>query len=633
MFTDMVGYTALTQSNESQALDVLERHNKLVRPFFLKYRGTEVKSIGDSFLVEFESSLDAVNCAVEIQRFLHDYNLSSRDLWKINLRIGIHLGDVVHRDADVFGDAVNVASRLQPLADPEGICVSDQVYGQVRNKISLELVKLAPRELKNVIFPVDVYKIVMPWEERPAEEVARLDRHRVAVLPFVSISPDPNDEYFADGLTEELIGRLSVVGGLEVIARTSVMNYKKEKKSASQIGTELKSGTLLEGSVRKAGNRIRVTAQLIDANTEGHLWMENYDRNIEDIFAVQSEVAGKVASSLELKLTAEASRSLKGSETRSPEAHALALKARFYTRRWDKESLNTAIRLAKESLTHDKNYAYAYCCLSWAYAILGFLEIVDAREAYAKSQEYARKALEIDQYLPEAHLAMAHSLLNDYDWKGREKEFQRALELNPNLAEAYGAMATDFAFRKDWSECMRYLDKQLELDPMAVESSGNAGTWYLYAGRYDDAVKHLEIVMELDPVNWFHLDNLGLAHIKKGMIQEGLAEIQKAWDNAENSIRDLAYAYIAAGKTDEVRKLLSSLLQSAGKKRVSPMDLAGVYALLGEKDEAFRLLEIAYQQRSGYLPAISGDFVFSSLEDDPRFQALLEKMGLAGPKQ
>ena len=218
MFTDMVGYTALTQANESQALEVLERHNNLVRPFFGRFHGKEVKTIGDSFLVEFDSALDATRCAVEVQTFLHDYNLSSRNEWRITLRIGVHLGDVLHKGGDVFGDAVNIASRIEPLAPPEGVCISEQVYDQVRNKLPFGLVKLEPRRLKNVDLPIDVYAVVLPWEEEEGSSLGELPLDRIAVLPFTNMSPDPNDEYFADGMTEELIDRLAQVKRLKIIS-------------------------------------------------------------------------------------------------------------------------------------------------------------------------------------------------------------------------------------------------------------------------------------------------------------------------------------------------------------------------------------------------------------------------------
>ena len=328
MFTDMVGYTALTQTNEARTLGVLEKHNELLRSFFSKFNGREVKTIGDSFMVEFERALAATNCALEIQRFVHDYNASSKEDSRITLRIGIHLGDVVHTGSDVLGDAVNIASRLQPLAEPEGVCVSDQVFGQVRNKVPLTFVKLEPQGLKGVRFPVEAYKMTMPWENGRVEQTEELDLRRIAVLPYSSMSPHPTDEYFADGLTDELTDRLAQAKALGLIARTSVMNNKRKEKNASQIGKELKAGALVEGSVRKSGNRIRVTAQLINSNNEVHLWSSHYDGNLDDIFAVQSDIAEKVAEELKIKLLASEKETLEKTYKANMEANSYYLRVR-----------------------------------------------------------------------------------------------------------------------------------------------------------------------------------------------------------------------------------------------------------------------------------------------------------------
>lgn len=253
MFTDMVGYTALAQADEATALQVLERHNRLLRSVFPRYRGTEIKTVGDAFLVEFESALEATQCAIEVQRVLHEYNLSPPDEWKVRIRIGVHVGDVVQTDGDVLGDAVNVASRIEALAEPGGICLTQQVVDQVQNKIEAPLTRLPAASLKNVRFPVNVYKVVLPWESPgpTASIVAAGGGRQLAVLPLTNISPDPKDEYFADGLTEELISSLSHVRGLSVIARTSVMSYKTSPKSVAQVGSELGVDTILEGSVRR----------------------------------------------------------------------------------------------------------------------------------------------------------------------------------------------------------------------------------------------------------------------------------------------------------------------------------------------------------------------------------------------
>jgi len=632
MFTDMVGYTALTQSNETQALEVLDRHNRLLRPFFQKFDGREVKTIGDSFLVEFNSALDALRCAVEIQSYLHDYNFSSKEGWKISLRIGIHLGDVMHQDGDVFGDAVNIASRIEPLASPEGVVISEQVYDQVHNKFEFPLIPLGEKSLKNVSRLVQIYSVQMPWEgEKHMERTEfEFESKRIAVLPFVSMSPDPNDEYFADGLTEELITKISLVQGLEVIARTSAMNYKREKKNASQIGKELKVGTLLEGSVRKAGNRIRVSAQLINTNNEAHLWAEIYDRNLDDIFAVQSDVAERVASSLEVKLTQRVKETLRKAGTSSPEAHILYLKGQIHERRWEKSELLESIRLFKEALALDEKYALAYSGLAGSYGRLGFLDLVEPKEAFEMANAYARKALELDETLPGPHLVLSVALQHDYDFKGAAKEVETAIKLDPNYADAYRVLSSLYAFLGRTEDSLRCTNKQLELDPISAQSSGSAGTWYLYAKRYDEAIKHLKDAMELDPTNWFYLDNLGLAHIQKGMLEEGLGEIRKSYEMSKGSAHDLAYAYAKAGKREEGRQLLGSLL-GGEQGRASSTDLAGVYAAQGDNNKALDLLEKAYEERSGYLTAVFTDFVFDGLREEPRYRALMKKIGLDRP--
>jgi len=241
-----------------------------------------VKCTGDGFLVEFSSALQAVRCAVEIQRALHERNAAVPLDRVIHLRIGIHVGDVVHRGGDIFGDGVNITARIEPLAQPGGICLSRQVYDQVWNKTDLRMASLGKKELKNVKVPVEVYEMLLPWMENVVLASRAEDRSRLAVLPLVSMSPEPGDEYFADGLTEELIFTLSKVSGLQVIALTSVMKYQGAKKAVSEIGSELAVGSVLEGSVRKAGNRLRITLQLIDVATESHLWAEEYDRTLRE---------------------------------------------------------------------------------------------------------------------------------------------------------------------------------------------------------------------------------------------------------------------------------------------------------------------------------------------------------------
>jgi adenylate cyclase len=299
MFTDMIGYTALGQRNESLSLALVQEQRKLTRPILAGHRGREVKTMGDAFLIEFPNALDAIRCAYDIQRATREFNFSFPDDKRIHLRIGVHLGDVVSGGSkgDISGDAVNIASRIEPLAEDGGVCLTRDVYSQVNKKFDIPLESLGLKLLKNVETPIEVYKIVMPWEEKISQS-PRFGKSRIAVLPFVNMSQEPKDEYFADGMTEELISSLSTISGVKVIARTSVIGYKNQVKKAREIGMELGVGAMLEGKVRKDGHKVRITAQLIDARTEEHLWSANYDRMLDDIFEIQSDVAAKVASSL-----------------------------------------------------------------------------------------------------------------------------------------------------------------------------------------------------------------------------------------------------------------------------------------------------------------------------------------------
>src|SRR5713226_2894357 len=407
MFTDLVGFTALSQRNESLALSVLNEQRELLHPIFKKHGGREVKTIGDSFLVDFPSALSAVKCAYEIQKTTWEFNNSTPEERRVHLRIGVHLGDVVESQGDISGDAVNVASRIESLADSGGVCLTRQVYDQVQNKFEPPLKSLGAKSLKNIRAPMEVFKMVMPWEEAIMEEVVELDSHRVAVLPLKNMSPDPNDEYFADGMTEELITALSGLHELTVIARTSVMQYKNSPKRIVEVGRELKTGTVIEGSVRKAANKVRITVQMVDATTEGHVWVQNYDRQMDDVFAIQSEIAERVAEALKVKLLDSTKRQLEKRPTENTEAYTLYLKGRYYWNERTKPSIEKGIAYLHKAVQADPNLALAYSDLADAYVVMADYGMMPTPEAQAKIGEYATRALEIDPALSQPHASLA----------------------------------------------------------------------------------------------------------------------------------------------------------------------------------------------------------------------------------
>ena len=489
MFTDMVGYTGLSQRNESLAMKLLEEHRQILRPFFPRSNGREVKTMGDAFLVEFSSALEAVRCGFEIQQALHEFN-SSRPIEKeVLIRIGVHVGDVIHSQDDVLGDAVNVASRIEPLAEPGGICVSQQVFDHVMNKTDTTLAWVGEVALMNVWLPLAVYKVVLPWMAQAKGEV-RPSRDRVAVLPFVNISPDPADEYFADGMTEELIDRLSQVKQLKVLARTSVMSYKKMEKKVSEIARELKVGTIVEGSVRKAANKIRVTVQLINADSEEHLWSERYDKELDDIFGVQTDIASRIASSLAGALVVKEAPRLAQKDTEDMAAYSHFLRGRQLLNEGSAGSIGKAMSSLEKAIELDPSFARAYASLAGCYLEALGQGLVPNEEAHAKARAAIQKALGLDPDLADAHEAMAYLGWNMDDYRTAEAEARKAIELNPNLAVAYTMYGT---LKATWGypeEAIRLWEKALLLDPMSHWAIRHLGLMYSARGRKQEAEAH-----------------------------------------------------------------------------------------------------------------------------------------------
>lgn len=474
-----------------------------------------------------------------------------------------------------------------------------------------------------------------PKIEEARTEPPILDKHRIAVLPFNNISPNPKEEYFADGLTEELIARISLLKGLEVIARTSIMNYKNEKKNASQIGRELRSGTLLEGSVRKAGNRIRVTAQLIDANTEGHLWAENYDRDIDDIFAVQSSIAEKVAGTLRLKLLDEELKRIERGGPRNSEAHEEYLRARYLWYVGDEPSLRKAIQHLEKAIQLEPNYPEAMAHLAACYGSLGVEGYEPRDKAYVKGKEFALKALESDETNPEAHNSLAF-----IQWVGGEgfveggdpakidAEILRALELNPNYADARTQHAAFLLTLNSVEEAISEIEKSIVLDPISAFYQSTAGWIYQVAGRYSEALAHFERAQEINPN--LHAGR-GITLLLIGRIDEGLKELEKSLElHPESSWAKgyLAYAYGASGREGDALRLAEDLKTVSGKGPASYC-LAFVHAGLGEKEEALACLEKASEEHVLIqFPSFNNDPLFASLRREVKFQELVRKVGL-----
>ena len=637
MFTDMAGYTALGQRNEPLSLALAEEQRKLLRPVFSRHNGREIKTMGDAFLVEFSNALDAVRCAYDAQRASREFNISQPSDQRIILRIGLHLGDVVESRGDISGDAVNIASRIQSLAEDGGVSLTRQVYDQVQNKFDLPLKSLGSKSLKNVNASLEVYRMVLPWEKEQKRTAAQLDTSRVAVLPFANMSPDPGDSYFADGITEEIISTLSGVSGLNVISRTSVMGYKGTAKRVKEIGSELEAGSVLEGSFRKAGNRIRVTAQLIDVRDDRHVWTHSYDRNLDDVFGVQTDIAKQVSDALRVRILAPEIDRIDKKPTESTKAYNLYLHGRYHLNKRGIEDINRAAEYFAQAVKEDARFALGHAGLADCHELLAGNWGIDTKGNHERAKIEAATALDLDRDLAEAHATRGLILYHDYDFKGAEQEIKKAIELKPSYATAHQWYFHVLKAESRWNEALKQIERAVELDPFSQIINLNHADYYESTRDYDKALELNEKALELD-LNFATAHfQLAVTYAKMKRSEDarreskiGVELVQEAYPKMQERI-EAFFAYI--GRDEErVRRLLPGLEASFGEPlAASASEIAGYHIYLGEVDSGFEWLEKSYSRKESELLDISFDETFDGVRNDPRYQNLLKRLGLEPP--
>ena len=462
-----------------------------------------------------------------------------------------------------------------------------------------------------------------------------VDKQTIAILPFKNMSSDPENEYFADGVTEELIIALSRIERLKVISRTSAMRYKTTSKGAIEIARELPAATLVEGSVRKAAAQVRISVQLIDGRDEGNLWAQTYDRKLDDIFAVQTEIAEKVVEALQVKLQESERRVLRKRPTSSSEAYSLYLKGRFHLTRYSEAEVRKAAELFEQATKLDDRFASAYAMTAQCDMFLGFFGFVAPSEGLEKARPLLRRALEIDDRLDIAHMLMGRLLMDaDWDWSGAEAEFRRAIEMSPTSAEAHYRYALLLNNLLRNAEALAEIKIAEGLDPLSVAVSQVAGSIFYSAGRNGEAIERLRRAIEIDPNAAFAHDNLGLVLCQEGKVDEGLGEIKKALELDPNNVgfmTDLCYAYASAGMTAKAREILVKVEADQERKNavhVPPVALAGMFSCTGQTDKALQWLEKAFQEHSPYLCTLNVERWFDGIRTDPSFVSLLGRVGL-----
>jgi TolB-like protein/Tfp pilus assembly protein PilF len=455
----------------------------------------------------------------------------------------------------------------------------------------------------------------------------------LSVLPLTDLSGDPAQSYFADGMTEALITSLAKIEKLRVISRTSVMQYRGTRKSLPRIARELNVDAVLEGTVLRSGERIRITAQLIHAPSDQHLWAESYERDFRDVLSLQDEIARQVARHVRIMLTPEEQARLEGARPVDPQAHELLLKGRYHRNKRTEESVKKALSYFERAIANDPTWAEGYVGVADCHNMLGYYNALSPQEAYPKSESAARKALKLEPSVAEAHAALG-VVKRDYewDWSGAEQQFQRAIELNPGCVEAYHWRGTLLGMQHRHAEALREKEKALSMDPLSAIFRGDVGRMYYFERQYDQALEHYQAALDIDPHFFFAHILLAQAYLQKGMFKPALSALKTATHLTNDStfaLARLAQGHAIAGEREKARALLKRLAGMAARKYVAPFEIALIHAGLQDHDEALAWLQKAFDQRSIWLGYLQVEPQLDPVRNDRRFQELVKRVGFA----
>lgn len=631
---DVVGYSRLMGLDEESTLAALKQARvDRIDPHIAKHHGRIVKTMGDGILVEFPSVVDALRCAVAIQEAMGEGAAGATEERGLRLRIGVNLGDVIVEEGDIFGDGVNVAARLEGLAEPGGISVSQSVRELARGKLELEFQDLGEVTVKNIALPIRVYRVVpedSPAKSGSAQPVTSQIEKSIAVLPFANMSPDRENEYFADGITEEILMALSKVRDLHVISRTSVMEYKGTSKNVRQIASELGVGHVLEGSVRRAGDRVRITSQLIDARRDRHLWAESYDRQMDDVFAIQSDVAQRIVDSLEATLTPAERARLEARPTESMEAYEWYLKGRYLIVRRTETPLRAAVEAFRKAVAADPGYAPAWSGLAEALVLLGYYTATPFGEVLPEARRAAERAVSIDPGLGEAHASLAFVAQNERSWDEAQREITKAIELAPGYATAYLRYGAELSRLGRYDEAIAVLERARQLDPASLPIRAAPANVYAAAGDLARAETIWREALDLDSEYMPSRRNLAELYEAQDRLDEALAEHEALSRLAPERcapefLSRMRSAYAAEGPPGYWRAKVE-WLEIHGRTAGDTLDLATALLRLGREDESLDRLQRLVEKKSPMADQIAWLPQFEPLRSNPRFEALVRRI-------
>ncbi|CAN5280283.1 adenylate/guanylate cyclase domain-containing protein [soil metagenome] len=632
MFTDIVGYTALMGEDEQKAFEILRSNRQLQKPLIEKFNGVWIKELGDGVLASFSTATDAVLCASEIQKACCDIN-------DLKLRIGIHLGEVVFEDNDVFGDGVNITSRLQAIAPIGGIWISESVYKNVSNKKGINISFVKEETLKNVKDNVRIYEVSVEStfisQPQNYKIPKQIPEKSIAVLPFVDMSSSHDQEYLGDGLAEEILNSIVHLKDLKVAGRTSSFQFKGKNIDLREVGEKLGVGVVLEGSVRKQGNRLRVTAQLINVDDGFHIWSERYDREMDDIFAIQDEIALAVTEQLKITLLEKDREKITKTSTHNAEAYELYLKARFHLYRRG-SSILRGLEFSKQALAADPDYALAYACYADANTLGAAYNFFPGKQVVNEIKQAAETAIKLDDSLGEAYFSLAYYYVCfEWKWEESKKNFRKAIELNPKFVQArsmYGMICLGWV-DGNFDEAEEQLQTAIKLEPLSAIDHADLAWTLLMAGKFEDALTVARTGIELDNYSFLSHRIAGLCYIVLQRYDEAISTFQylvNLSNQHQQAVNGLIWAYSSNGNIEEARKLMNELGARAATdyKGSAYFDFGLSAAYLDNLDTAFDALEKAYDDLDPHILTIKrAPYVPALLRNDPRFQNLLDRIG------
>jgi len=605
---DVVGYSRLMGTNEVSTLGALKAHrSEMIDGTITQHQGRIVKLTGDGMLVEFGSVVNAVQCAADIQRAMRARNAHIPPNRRIEFRVGVNLGDVIVEGEDIFGDGVNVAARLESVAKPGGIAISGAVRDHVGNRLDLAFEDMGEQTLKNIDRPIRIYSVSLGELDAPEtngaasgkEKRAEKERPSIAVLPFNNMSGDPEQEYFSDGITEDIITDLSKISALFVVARNSVFTYKGKPVDVQEVSRRFGVSSVLEGSVRKAGARVRVTAQLINGKTGGHLWADRYDRDLTDIFAIQDEITRRIVEQLRVKLLPKENKAIGQAPTESIEAYTYYLRGRQFLHRHSKSYYLLAKRMFAKAVELDPLYARAYAGIADcdSFLFLHYHMDISIESILATSA----KALDLEGGLAEAHSSRGLALSLGQQYKEAEAEFRHSIALEPNLFEAHYFFARACFAQGKLEEAAKLFERAAEIKPDDYQSLMLLFGVYRSLGREQD---------------------------KTEAARKGLERAQRDLvTNPENPRPAYlgAAALAVLGERDRAKEWASRALAIDPDDILTLYNVACVYALLGEIDPAIDLLERLLPQANHETKAwVKHDSDLGAIRTHPRYRNLLD---------